>query len=145
MKDSFSTAQCVFCQSEGGTILWQEPLLRVVRAEEAGYAGFCRIILQRHVGEMTDLAPAERLRVMTVVFAVEHVLRNLMSPDKINLASLGNQTPHLHWHVIARFQADRHFPDAVWSAPKRVAKQPAQVSDAELTQALHTALQSDER
>ena len=32
-----------------------------------------------------------------------------MQPDKMNLASLGNMTPHVHWHVVPRFRDDRHY------------------------------------
>ena len=39
------------------------------------------------------------------------------SREKINLASLGNKTPHLHWHVIPRFKLDRHFPNPIWGEP----------------------------
>ena len=42
-----------------------------------------------------------------------------VNPDKINLASLGNMVPHLHWHVIPRFRDDRHFPEPIWGAPQR--------------------------
>jgi diadenosine tetraphosphate (Ap4A) HIT family hydrolase len=42
-----------------------------------------------------------------------------MRPDKINLASLGNMTPHLHWHVIPRHAGDRHFPRPIWAEPLR--------------------------
>jgi diadenosine tetraphosphate (Ap4A) HIT family hydrolase len=56
------------------------------------------------------------------VFAVEQVLRELLQPEKINLASLGNQVPHLHWHVIPRFGDDAHFPDPIWAARKREAR-----------------------
>ena len=52
---------------------------------------------------------------MAVVFAVEAYVRLSLEPDKMNLASLGNLTPHLHWHVIPRWRDDRHFPDPVWS------------------------------
>ena len=38
--------------------------------------------------------------------------RDACEPDKMNLASLGNMTPHVHWHVIPRFRDDRHFPGA---------------------------------
>ena len=38
---------------------------------------------------------------------------------KINLAALGNMVPHLHWHVIERFDWDSHFPQAVWGARQR--------------------------
>jgi diadenosine tetraphosphate (Ap4A) HIT family hydrolase len=47
-----------------------------------------------------------------------------MQPDKMNLASLGNQTPHVHWHVIPRFRDDRHFPTPVWAVPQRAASVP---------------------
>ena len=42
-----------------------------------------------------------------------------MQPDKVNLASLGNVVPHIHWHVIPRYVNDRSFPDSVWSVAKR--------------------------
>jgi diadenosine tetraphosphate (Ap4A) HIT family hydrolase len=76
------------------------------------------VVLQRHVCEMTDLAPAERTRLMAVVFAVESHVKQWLEPDKMNLASLGNLTPHLHWHVIARWRDDRHFPGPVWAAAR---------------------------
>ena len=56
---------------------------------------------------------------MEVVFAAERALRELLHPAKINLASLGNMTPHLHWHVIPRFADDKHFPGSVWSETRR--------------------------
>ena len=61
---------------------------------------------------------------MDVVFAVEAAVREAMQPHKMNLASLGNMTPHVHWHVIPRYRDDRHFPHPVWSAPQREAVVP---------------------
>jgi diadenosine tetraphosphate (Ap4A) HIT family hydrolase len=104
--------------SPGGDLLWQDEFCRVVRVPDFDYPEFCRVILQRHVTEMTDLAPEARTQLMKAVFATERALRALLAPDKINLASLGNQTPHLHWHVIPRFRDDRHFPNSVWSADR---------------------------
>ena len=43
----------------------------------------------------------------------------LFRSTKINLATLGNVVPHLHWHVIARFDWDSHFPNPVWGAARR--------------------------
>ncbi len=51
---------------------------------------------------------------MKVVFSVETAMREIIQPDKINLASLGNKTPHLHWHIIPRFEDDKHFPNSHW-------------------------------
>ena len=56
---------------------------------------------------------------MGIVFAVETVVRELATPDKINLASLGNAVPHLHWHVIPRWCNDRHFPKPIWADAER--------------------------
>lgn len=111
---------CPLCREDGGELLWRDGFLRVVLADEADYPGFCRVILNRHAAEMSDLAPAERVRLMEAVFAVEQAVRETVAPDKINLASLGNVVPHLHWHVIPRFRDDRHFPSPIWAAPVRV-------------------------
>jgi len=112
---------CEFCREAGGRVLWQDALCRVVEPAEAGYPGFTRVILQRHVRELTDLPREEREHLMRVVFAVEEAVRDSMVPDKMNVASLGNMTPHVHWHVIPRYSDDRHFPAPVWTEPRRAA------------------------
>ena len=127
---------CELCERDGGALLWRDEFCRVVRAAVEGYPGYCRVILNRHVREMTDLAPAERERLMRVVFASETALRRLLRPDKLNLASLGNQAPHLHWHVVARFSVDAHFPDPIWAAPRRSGEPPPPVDDRALGEAI---------
>ena len=114
-----SIAGCEFCDSAGGELLWRDDLCRVVLVDEPDHPGFCRVILNRHAREMTDLPPTDRERLMRVVFAVEAALRRAMQPDKLNLASLGNIVPHLHWHVIPRFADDRYFPNSIWGEPLR--------------------------
>jgi diadenosine tetraphosphate (Ap4A) HIT family hydrolase len=114
-----SGGSCEFCASPGGPVLWQNDLCRVVRVDEPDYPGFVRVILKRHAREMGDLSAEEREALMAVVFAVEAAVRETMQPDKMNLASLGNMTPHVHWHVVPRFADDRHFPNPIWAAPKR--------------------------
>jgi diadenosine tetraphosphate (Ap4A) HIT family hydrolase len=80
------------------------------------------------VKEMSDLSAVQQNRLMRVVFGTEAAVRQVMKPDKINLASLGNLTPHLHWHVIPRFVDDRHFPQPVWAAPQRESRPQAQLN-----------------
>jgi diadenosine tetraphosphate (Ap4A) HIT family hydrolase len=110
---------CELCQQQGGEMIWQSSLCRVVLVDDPYYPGFCRVILNRHEKEMTDLPQAESEHVMQVVFAVERVLRQLLQPEKINLASFGNMTPHVHWHVMPRFADDRHFPQPLWGPVQR--------------------------
>lgn len=109
---------CELCHGAGGALLWQNDSCRVVAVDEPGLPGFLRVVLHRHVREMTDLSEGERNRFMAVVFAVESHVRRSLEPDKMNLASLGNATPHLHWHVIPRWRDDRHFPGPVWAAAR---------------------------
>ena len=110
---------CVFCEDEAGPVLWRDDFCRVVRASGDGYPGFLRVVLNRHVREMTDLEDPERSRLMRAVWAAESAVRELYRPDKVNLASFGNVVPHLHWHVIARYRDDPHFPDPAWGIPRR--------------------------
>jgi diadenosine tetraphosphate (Ap4A) HIT family hydrolase len=110
---------CELCNSAGGEPLWKDAFCRIVLVADRDYPGFCRVVLGRHVREMTDLAPSDRDRLMSAVFAAETALRELATPDKINLASFGNVVPHLHWHVIPRWRDDRHFPAPVWAPPAR--------------------------
>ena len=117
--DAAAAASCELCQGSGGEELYRDASLRVVLVDDAQYPGFCRVIWHAHVKEMTDLQPAERSALMQMVMKVEAALREAMNPDKINLASLGNMTPHLHWHVIPRFNDDAHFPSPVWAAAQR--------------------------
>jgi diadenosine tetraphosphate (Ap4A) HIT family hydrolase len=93
--------------------------MRVVLADEDGFAGFARVIWQSHVAEMSDLSVRDQNDLMQTVFAVESIMRKTLSPDKVNLASLGNQVAHLHWHVIARYRDDTHFPAPVWASAVR--------------------------
>lgn len=111
--------QCALCLPCPHAVLWQDDFCRVVLLKDADYPAYCRVELLAHIKEMTDLAPSQRARMMKVVFAVEMALREMLNPTKINLASLGNKTPHLHWHVVPRFESDKHFPNSHWGEALR--------------------------
>jgi len=119
MESGVRSEGCPLCGAVGEEALWHDSFCRVILVEDDHYPGFCRVILNAHVKEMTDLAMDERQRLMAVAFTVEAALRELLQPDKINLASLGNVVPHVHWHVIPRFVDDVHFPEAIWATPRR--------------------------
>jgi hypothetical protein len=113
---------CPICTAQNEEILLQTPNLRVIAVHnEANAPAFCRVIWQHHVAEMTDLLPAERDELMAMVYKVEAAMRQVLQPEKINLASLGNVVPHVHWHVIARFKDDACFPAPIWAAATRQA------------------------
>jgi diadenosine tetraphosphate (Ap4A) HIT family hydrolase len=114
-----TASECELCREDGGEILFRNEKLRVVLVDDAAYPGFCRVIWNAHVGEMTDLHPLDRSLLMRTVCQVETALREVLQPEKINLASLGNMVPHLHWHLIPRFRDDAHFPNPIWAPAVR--------------------------
>jgi diadenosine tetraphosphate (Ap4A) HIT family hydrolase len=139
--NNLTAVPCELCNSAGGATLWQDALCRVILVEDRDFPGYCRVVLNEHVSEMTDLNAANRRRLMDVVFATEDALREVMQPEKINLASLGNMVRPLHWHVIARFADDRNFPGSVWSEPQRPGLHRS-LDRATLERALHARLQA---
>ena len=110
---------CELCEAEGGRLILSNECLRVVLVDDPDFPGFARVIWHDHVREMSDLAAGEQERLMQAVFAVERAQRAVLAPDKVNLASLGNVVPHLHWHVIPRFSDDSRFPQPIWSPRTR--------------------------
>lgn len=133
------TDTCPLCEPIAEVVAWRDARCRVIVTPDADYPAFCRVVWQLHVAEMTDLDAAGRDHLFRVVLAVEAALRSLLAPDKINLASLGNQVPHLHWHVIPRFRDDAHYPDPVWAPRRRSGVQHALDRDA-FSRALQSAL-----
>ncbi|MGI4720444.1 MAG: HIT family protein [Janthinobacterium lividum] len=109
---------CELCELSAPTV-WQGEKFSVIVVDDANYPGFCRVILRDHVREMSDLSNEDRLLVNEAVYQVELAVREVMQPLKVNVASLGNVVPHLHWHVIPRYADDAHFPAPVWAAATR--------------------------
>ena len=132
---------CELCRDHGGELLFDSGRYRVVLIDDAAYPGFCRVIWNAHVKEMTDLADADRALLMAAVWAVEAAQREVLRPEKINLASLGNMTPHVHWHVIPRYVDDVQFPSPVWAEARRVADQTLVAARRALLPALRQAIQ----
>ncbi|MBK1781879.1 HIT family protein [Advenella sp. WQ 585] len=112
------TDSCVLCRASDEPLIWQNEQVRVIDAAETDYPCYTRVIWQQHVKEMTDLSPAEQMQLMRFVFCVESVQRQVLNPDKINLAQFGTVVPHLHWHIIPRVSQDRHFPGSTWGKPR---------------------------
>lgn len=111
-------AGCELCELAAPTV-WQGEKFSVIVVDDANYPGFCRVILRDHVREMSDLSNEDRLLVNEAVYQVELAVREVMQPLKVNVASLGNVVPHLHWHIIPRYADDAHFPAPVWAQAAR--------------------------
>lgn len=125
-KSRETPLKCVLCdeaEDAGVHLVARSREWRVVRVlDNPDHLAFWRVIWNDHVAELTDLAPEQRSALMQAVCKVEAVVRRELQPHKINLASLGNVVPHLHWHVVARWQDDPHFPQPIWGTRQRDAE-----------------------
>jgi diadenosine tetraphosphate (Ap4A) HIT family hydrolase len=131
---------CNLLAAPGAALVWGDHQLSVVAVDEAEYPGFTRVVWNGHVKEMTDLPAADRVRIMDVVWAVESAQREVMAPEKVNLASFGNMTPHVHWHVIPRYRDDAHFPNPTWAVAQRASSAEVLAARRALLPALHAAI-----
>ena len=50
---------------------------------------------------------------------IEKEMLNYFKPKKINIASFGNYVPHVHFHIMARFEEDSYFPEPMWGKKQR--------------------------
>ena len=91
----------------------------VIDAKDPDYPGYVRIVSTQHKKEMTDLSEEASEAILKALLLTEKVMRDVMRPDKVNLAEFGNMVPHLHWHIIPRYQNDAHFPNSTWGERQR--------------------------
>ncbi len=116
---SLKSKDCSLCSDQHYPIIWSNDYLRILLVNDQNYPGYCRVDLINHIKEMSDLDEKIRYKLMVKIFQIEKAIKQYLNPDKINLASLGNITPHIHWHIIPRYFEDNHFPDSIWSEKKR--------------------------
>jgi diadenosine tetraphosphate (Ap4A) HIT family hydrolase len=121
-RPSAPQSSCPLCTSDGGKLIWRGAFWRLVSVDEPGYPGFLRLIVNRHVAELSELALPEQQQLFKLLIAIETRMRELLSPEKINIASLGNHVPHQHWHIIPRWSDDPCFPASIWTAPAQPPK-----------------------
>lgn len=107
---------CELCRTRHPREFWRNEIAYAIDASDEMNPGFIRIIAVDHVAEMTDMSNVEAAAIMALVLTTEKAMRRIMNPDKVNLASLGNMVPHVHWHIIARWKDDPFFPNSIWSA-----------------------------
>jgi diadenosine tetraphosphate (Ap4A) HIT family hydrolase len=136
-----NVADCPYCNPKSENVLWRGDRCRIILAAEPGFAGWCRVIWNAHVRELSELGDTDRDHLMSAVAIVERTLIRLLEPHKMNLAAMGTGAPHLHFHVIPRFVDDPTFPEPVWTTRVRqTSRATPQGFETQLGDALNAAL-----
>ncbi|MDH5667333.1 MAG: HIT family protein [Nitrospira sp.] len=81
------------------------------------FPGWTVIVLRHHATELFHLTSAERMQLMEDVTTIARVLLQVYDAKKINYELLGNQLPHIHWHIIPRLTNDPAPLEPVWRVP----------------------------
>lgn len=79
------------------------------------FNGYCFVFTKTHVTELFHLDSTTRQAVIEEVNQVAQALANVFKPTKINYELLGNMVPHMHWHLVPRFESDPLWPRPIWS------------------------------
>jgi len=79
-----------------------------------------KIFSQQPYKEFSDAPKEVRLEIFRLLDIIEREMIDFFNPTKINIASFGNYVPHLHWHIMARFENDSYFPEPMWGEKQRI-------------------------
>jgi len=120
------STDCPFCRklSDLGSLapeelVWQFPHSVALLGPWQYYQGYCILVARTHATELSQLPDAERVAYFNEMCLLARAIEKSFHPRKLNYELLGNQVPHLHWHLFPRYD---HDPDAlkpVWLALER--------------------------
>ena len=99
------------------SIIYQNDLIRV-EIEESEIP-WLKVFTKKAYREFSQTPTEVKLEIFRVLDIVEKEMLNFYKPTKINIASFGNYVPHVHWHIMARFEEDSYFPEPMWGEKQR--------------------------
>ena len=133
----------------GDEIVWQFPYSVAFLGPWQYYTGYCVLVSRTHATELHQLPHvSERILFLDEMVLLAKAIEQTFQPRKMNYELLGNQVPHLHWHLFPRRPDDPEALKPVWLALERAENDPkekerlqsAAVSRAEIIDRLQTTL-----
>ena len=81
------------------------------------YRGHCILVLDlRHATRPDQLTRNEWQSFCDDLYVAQHAIERVVHPDHMNVATLGNVVPHLHWHIVPRYEHDPRWGRPIWSS-----------------------------
>jgi diadenosine tetraphosphate (Ap4A) HIT family hydrolase len=123
------TNSCPFCRTlvavndpsvdKAREVVWQFPHSVAFLGDWQYYQGYCVLIARRHARELHELEDAERRAYLDEMCVLARAIADCFQPLKLNYELLGNQVPHLHWHLFPRYRQDPNYLKPVWLTLER--------------------------
>ncbi|RLA70213.1 MAG: HIT family protein [Epsilonproteobacteria bacterium] len=99
------------------SILYENENIRIETEESE--IPWLKIFTQKAYKEMSEVPPEIKFEIYELLDSIEKEMLDYYTPSKINIASFGNYVPHVHWHIMARFEKDSFFPEPMWGTKQR--------------------------
>src|SRR5947208_13759017 len=113
VADTPMSADCPFCEKLAriaevprDELIWQSPTSVVLLGPWQYYHGYCVLVARAHATELRHLPDAERHAYFDDLCRLARAVETEFGPRKLNYELLGNQVPHLHWHLFPRYPSD---------------------------------------
>ena len=100
--------------------IWENNQLKI--EIEKSEIPWLKIFTKLPYREMSEVPLETRMEIYTLLDLIEREMLSYYEPAKINIASFGNYMPHVHWHIMARFEKDSYYPEPMWGEKQREAK-----------------------
>jgi len=99
------------------SVIYENTNIRIV--VESSEVPWLKIFTQHPYKEMSEVPGFIKFEIYYLLDIIEKEMLSYYNPKKINIASFGNYMPHVHWHIMARFEEDSFFPEPMWGTKQR--------------------------
>jgi len=104
-------------KKNGTIVFYEEGNIRIEIEENE--IPWLKVFTRNPYREMSHVPRELRYHIYDLLQMIEEEMIAYYHPDKINIASFGNYLPHVHWHIMARFESDSYFPEPMWGEKQR--------------------------
>lgn len=110
-----SETNCPFCSLDNSRVLYESASFLIIHDGYPISPGHTLIIPKTHIASMFELGPEQFADLHTAIHWAKMDIEREFSPDGYNLgvndgAVAGQTVPHLHLHLIPRYQGDQPDP-----------------------------------
>jgi len=102
------------------SVIYENENVKIVSEESE--IPWLKIFTKHPYKEMSEVPSDIKFDIYHLLDVIEKEMLDYYKPKKINIASFGNYMPHVHWHIMARFEEDSYYPEPMWGTKQREAK-----------------------
>src|SRR5216684_2584536 len=120
------SADCPFCRKLSDLdslgpeeLVWRFPHSVALLGPWQYYQGYCILVARTHATELSQLPDDKRVVYFNEMCVLARAIEKAFHPRKLNYELLGNQVPHLHWHLFPRYDHDPEVLKPIWLALDR--------------------------